>query len=137
MSAEQWIIGALERAGKTAGQVFASVMIAAGAALSWTSVWHAVDIALLAGVVALITSIVSIHISQALPPYLQVILRAGLTFGQTALAYLAANTFVDLTSVPWIVVFQTAAVATLTSVLTSWASYNVGVKKEHPTVVAV
>lgn len=137
MSAEQWIIGALERAGKTAAQVFASAMIAAGAVLSWTGVWHAVDIALLAGVVSIITSLVSIHISATLPPYLQVLLRAALTFGQTALAYLAANTFVDITSVPWVLVFQTAAVATLTSILTSWASWNVGPAKEHPSVVAV
>lgn len=132
---ETWIVAALEKAGKTTVQSLASTLLALGVALHWTNFWHALDIALLAGVVSLITSLVSVPVSQRIPVAWQVVLRAGLTFGQSALAFLAANAWLDITSVPWIAVFQVSLVAAVTSVLTSWASWNVGPVKEHPSVV--
>lgn len=131
---EAWIVGAGERAGKTIVQSFATTLLALGVALHWASFWHALDIALLAGVVSIITSVVSIPVSAQLKPAYQVALRAVLTFGQSALAFLAANTFVNITDVPWLQIFQVSLIAAVTSVLTSWASWNVGALKEHPSV---
>lgn len=131
---EAWLVGAGERAAKTVTQSFATTLLALGVALHWASFWHALDIALLAGVVSILTSVVSIPVSQQLKPAYQVALRAVLTFAQSALAFLAANTFVDLVSVPWLQVFQVSLIAAVTSVLTSWASWNVGALKEHPSV---
>lgn len=131
---EAWIVGAGERAGKTIAQSFATTLLALGVALHWASFWHALDIALLAGAVSVITSVVSIPVSAQLKPAYQVALRAVLTFGQSALAFLAANTFVNITDVPWLQIFQVSLIAAVTSVLTSWASWNVGVLKEHPSV---
>jgi len=37
--------------------------------------------------------------------------------------------------VPWLKVLQVALIATVTSVLTSWASYGVGMTKGNPSVV--
>lgn len=133
---ETWLLDAAERAGKTIVQTFAATLLALGVALHWTTFWHALDVALLAGVVSIITSLVSIKVSQSLAPAVQTILRALLTFGQTALAYLAANTFIDITSVPWLQVFQVALMATVGSVITSWASWNVGPVKGNPSTVA-
>jgi hypothetical protein len=132
---ETWLIDAGERAGKTIVQIFSSTLLTLGVALNWTNFWHALDVALLAGVVSLITSVVSIPISKQLTPVLQVLLRALLTFGQSALAYVAANTFLDLTSVRWLEMFQVALIATITSVVTSWASWNVGPVKGNPSAV--
>lgn len=134
-SLEVWLIDALERAGKTLTQVFAATLLTLGVALNWTNFWHALDIALLAGVVSVVTSLVSIKVSQSLTPVVQTALRALLTFGQTALAYLAANTFVDISHTPWLLVFQVSLVATVTSVLTSWASWSVGPVKGNPSTV--
>lgn len=131
---EIWLRDAGERAGKTIVQSFATTLLALGVALNWTSFWHALDIALLAGVVSVLTSLVSIPISKQLTPALQVLFRALLTFGQTALAFLAANTFVNIVDVPWLQVFQVSLVAAVTSVLTSWASWNVGPAKGNPSV---
>lgn len=133
-SVETWLVGAGERAAKTVTQSFATTLLALGVALHWASFWHALDIALLAGVVSVITSVVSIPVSAQLKPAYQVALRAVLTFGQSALAFLAANTFVNITDTPWLQVFQVSLIAAVTSVLTSWASWNVGVLKEHPSV---
>lgn len=132
---ETWLVDAGERAGKSVVQVFASTLLALGVALNWTNFWHALDIALLAGVVSLITSLVSIKVSESLAPAVQMILRALLTFGQTALAYLAANTFIDISHTPWLLVFQVSLIATIGSVLTSWASWNVGPVKGNPSTV--
>lgn len=132
---ETWLADAGERAGKSVVQVFASTLLALGVALNWTNFWHALDIALLAGVVSLITSLVSIKVSESLAPAVQTILRALLTFGQTALAYLAANTFIDISHTPWLLVFQVSLIATIGSVLTSWASWNVGPVKGNPSAV--
>lgn len=135
MSLKAWLIDALERAGKTVAQTFASVLLTLGVALHWTQFWHALDIALLAGVVSLLTSVLSIPISATLNPVAQAAFRALLTFVQSALGFVAANTFLDLTSVPWLQVLQVALITTLTSVLTSLASWQVGVAKEHPSLV--
>lgn len=132
---ELWLRDAGERAGKTVTQSFATTLLALGVALNWTTFWHALDIALLAGVVSVLTSLVSIPISKQLTPALQVLFRALLTFGQTALAFLAANTFVDIVNVPWLQVLQVSLVAAVTSVLTSWASWNVGPAKGNPSAV--
>jgi len=132
---ETFLVDAAERAGKTVVQVFASTLITLGVALNWTQWWHALDIALLAGVVSLITSLITIPLSQSLNPALQTLLRAAFTFGQAALAYLAANTFVGIVDVPWLKVLQVVLIATVTSVLTSWASYGVGMTKGNPSVV--
>lgn len=133
----KWTVDALERAGKTITQVFATTVLAAGVVLNWTGLWHALDIGLLAGVVALLTSVASVTVSARLPAWAQVALRAALTFGQSALAYLAANTFINITGVPWVQVFQISLISAVTSVLTSWASWNVGKVKEHPSVAPV
>jgi hypothetical protein len=132
---ETWLVDTAERAGKTIAQVFAATLLTLGVALQWTNFWHALDVALLAGVVSVITSVVSIPISKQLTPVVQVLLRALLTFGQSALAYVAANTFLDLTSVRWLAMFQVALIATITSVVTSWASWNVGPVKGNPSTV--
>lgn len=132
---ETWLVDAGERAGKSIVQVFASTLLALGVALNWTNFWHALDIALLAGVVSLITSLVSIKVSESLAPAVQMGLRALLTFGQTALAYLAANTFIDISHTPWLLVFQVSLIATIGSVLTSWATWNVGPVKGNPSAV--
>lgn len=132
---EIWLKDAGERAAKTTVQALAVTLLALGVALRWTVFWHALDIALLAGVVSLVTSVVSIPVSKQLSPALLVSLRALLTFGQSALAFLAANTFLDLTSVPWLQVLQVSLMAAVTSVLTSWASWNVGPVKHNPSVV--
>jgi len=132
---EIWLRDAGERAGKTVVQSFAMTLLALGVALNWTSFWHALDIALLAGVVSVLTSAVSIPISKQLNPALQVLLRSVLTFGQSALAFLAANTFIDISSVPWLEVLQVSLLAAATSVVTSWASWNVGPAKGNPSVV--
>lgn len=132
---ETWLVDAGERAGKSVVQVFASTVLALGVALNWVTFWHALDIALLAGVVSVLTSLVSIKVSESLAPALQMILRALLTFGQTALAYLAANTFIDISHTPWLLVFQVSLIATIGSVITSWASWNVGPVKGNPSAV--
>lgn len=132
---ETFLVDALERGGKTVVQVFASTLITLGVALGWTSFWHALDVALLAGVVALITSLITIPISMSLPAPLQVLLRAAFTFGQAGLAYLAANTFLDFTDVPWLKVLQVALIATLSSVVTSMASRDWGPVKGNPSIV--
>jgi Putative lactococcus lactis phage r1t holin len=132
---ETFVVDALERGAKTVVQVFAATLITLGVASGWRSFWHAGDVALLAGVVALITALITIPISQALAPPLQVLLRAVFTFGQAALAYLAANTFIDITSVPWLKVLQVALIATLSSVLTSMASRDWGPVKGNPSLV--
>lgn len=132
---EVWLRDAGERAGKTITQSLATTLLALGVALHWADFWHALDIALLAGVVSVLTSVVSIPISKQLTPALQVLFRAVLTFGQSALAFLAANTFVNIVDVPWLQVFQVSAVAAVTSVLTSWASWNVGPVKGNPSTV--
>lgn len=132
---EMALLDAAERAGKTIVQVFASTVITLGVALNWTSFWHALDIALLAGVITLVTAIVTIPISKRINPVLQWIVRALFTFLQAALAYVAANTFLDLTSVKWLEVLQVALIATISSVLTSWASWNVGPTKGNPSAV--
>lgn len=134
-SVEVWLIDAGERAGKTVVQVFASTLLTLGVALHWTAFWHALDVGLLAGVVSLITSVVAIPVSVQMAPVVQVLLRALLTFGQSCLAYLAANTFLSLTSVPWLDMFQVALIATIASVVTSWASWNVGPVKGNPSTV--
>jgi hypothetical protein len=136
VSLKTWIIDALERAGKTVVQVFASVILTLGVAAHWQTFWHALDVGLLAGVVSLLTSVLSVPIAANLAPAAQVAMRALLTFVQAGLSYLAANTFLDLTSVPWLQVLQVALIATVTSILTSWASYPVGPLKGHPSVVA-
>ena len=133
--AETFLVDALERGGKTVVQVFASTLITLGAALQWTNLWHALDVALLAGVVALITALVTIPVSATLAPPLQVILRAVFTFGQAALGYLAANTFLDFTHVPWLKVLQVAIIAALGSVVTSMASRDWGPVKGNPSIV--
>ena len=133
---EVWLVDAGERAAKTAVQSLATTLLALGVALHWVAFWHALDIALLAGVVSILTSVASIQISKQLSPALQVVFRAALTFGQSALAFLLANTWVNITDVPWIQVFQVSAVAAVTSVLTSWASWNVGAVKGNPSTVA-
>jgi hypothetical protein len=130
-----WTVDALERAGKTVVQTLATTLLALGVALRWIVFWHALDIGLLAGVVALLTSVAAIPLSRQLTPALQVALRAGLTFVQSTLAFLAANTFLSLTSVPWVQVAQVSLLAAVTSVLTSWASWNVGPVKLNPSVV--
>ena len=135
MSLKAWLIDAAERAGKTVVQTFASILLTLGAVHSWTPFWHALDVALLAGVVSLLTSVLSIPISTTLNPVAQTALRALLTFVQSALAFVAANTFLDLTSVPWLQVLQVALIATVTSLLTSLASWQVGPVKEHPSIV--
>ena len=135
MSLKTWLIDALERAGKTIVQVFASTIITLGVAAHWTNWWHAIDIALLAGVVSLLTSVLTVPLSANLAPAAQVAVRAVFTFVQSALGFLAANTFLDLTHVPWLQVLQVSLIATVTSVLTSWASYPVGALKGHPSVV--
>ena len=132
---EIWLRDTGERAGKTIVQSLATTLLGLGVALQWVAFWHALDIALLAGVVSLLTSFVSIPVSKQLTPALQVLFRALLTFGQTALAFLLANTWVNIVSVPWIQVFQVSAVAAVTSVLTSWASWNVGPVKGNPSTV--
>ena len=128
-----FVVDALERAGKTTVQVFFSILVTV--ALTWPNLWHAADVALLAGVVALITGLITIPISQSLTPVLQVVLRAVFTFGQAALAYLAANTFLDLTSVPWLKVLQVALIATISSIVTSLASHGWGPVKGNPSLV--
>lgn len=132
---ETWLVDAGERASKTAVQSLSTTLLALGVALRWVTFWHALDIALLAGVVSLLTSVASIPISKQLAPAVQVLFRAVLTFGQSALAFLLANTWVNITDVPWIQVFQVSAIAAVTSVLTSWASWNVGPVKGNPSAV--
>ena len=79
---ETFLVDAAERAGKTVVQVFASTLITLGVALNWTQWWHALDIALLAGVVSLITSLITIPLSQSLNPALQTLLRAAFSSGR-------------------------------------------------------
>lgn len=131
---EAWLIGAAERAGKTIVQTLATTLLTLGVALHWVVFWHALDIALLAGAVSVLTSVASIPLSTRLPAPWQVAVRAVLTFAQSALAYLSANTWLNITSVPWLQVLQVSLIAAVTSVLTSWASWNVGPLKEHPSV---
>lgn len=131
---EAWLLGTAERAGKSVVQVTATTLLALGVALHWASFWHALDIGLLAGVVSVLTSVASIPLSANLKPAYQVGVRAVLTFTQSALAFLSANTFLNLTDTPWLQVFQVSLIAAVTSVLTSWASWNVGALKEHPSV---
>jgi uncharacterized membrane protein len=130
---ETFIVDALERAGKTVVQVGFSILVTT--TLTWPNLWHALDVALLAGLVALITGLVTIPISTSLTPALQIVLRAAFTFGQAGLAYLAANTFLDLTSVPWLKVLQVALVATISSVVSSLASHGWGPVKGNPSLV--
>jgi Putative lactococcus lactis phage r1t holin len=132
---ETFLVDAAERAGKTLVQVFFSVLVTLGVALTWTNLWHALDVALLAAVVSLVTSLITIPISQALNPVLQVVLRAAFTFGQACLAYLAANAWLDITSVPWLKVLQVALIATISSVVTSLASHPWGPVKGNPSLV--
>jgi hypothetical protein len=132
---KQWLVDALERAAKTVAQVFTSALITLGVASNWTTWWHALDVALLAGAVSVLTSIVTVPLSTQLAPSLQVVFRAVLTFAQAALAYLAANTFVGVADVRWLEVLQVSIIAAIGSVLTSWASWNIGPAKGNPSVV--
>lgn len=121
----QFWLNLLERAAKTGVQVAAALLLA-GAPLDLISApWvRAVSAGGMAALLSAVTSLLMANVVVQ-SPILDLIVRAVKTAGQTFLTAAVAGGF-GLLDMPWRVSLLAALTAAVGSVLTSWASLNVG-----------